>query len=327
MEPKLGVFLSAQIDKGMKNRAKAVHLWRMGKVESIEEFYKRKFDWLPDNIRGEIGHFNVFKLAPFVGEYAKAVPYKRRDFFKIMLAMGGSVVHYADTVIEVKKQALAFSNPQIPYKWEHTENISCGVFCIFNTQFFHQYGNLGQYEVFQPGGTHIFELTDEQADTVNGLFQRMFEEINTEYVHKYDLLRTIVFELIHFAMKMQPSDKLEKQTPNAAQRISTLFLELLERQFPIDESHRTIGLRTASDFARQLNVHVNHLNRAVKEVTDKTTTAVIAERLLQEAKILLKHSAWTVAEIAFALGFTEATHFSNFFKKHTQISPIAFRNA
>lgn len=311
----------------MRDRSKAVHLWRMGKVETIEEFYKRKFDWLPDNIRSEIGHFNVFKLAPLVGKNATPVPYKRRDFFKIMLAVGGSKVHYADTVIEVKKQALAFSNPQIPYKWEHTEDICCGVFCIFNNQFFHQYGNLGQYPVFQPGGTHIFELTDQQADTVNALFQRMFEEINTDYVHKYDLLRTIVFELIHFAMKMQPSAKLEKQTINAAQRISTLFLELLERQFPIDENHHIMGLRTASDYARQLNVHVNHLNRAVKEATDKTTTQVIAERVLQEAKILLKHSSWTVAEIAFALGFTEATHFSNFFKKHTQISPLTFRNA
>jgi len=39
---------------------KSVNLWEMGKVESIEEFYKRKFDWMPDNIRNEIGHFNVF---------------------------------------------------------------------------------------------------------------------------------------------------------------------------------------------------------------------------------------------------------------------------
>jgi AraC-like DNA-binding protein len=87
----------------------------------------------------------------------------------------------------------------------------------------------------------------------------------------------------------------------------------------------TLSLRSASEFARQLNVHVNHLNRAVKETTDKTTSQIIGERILQESKILLKHSAWNVSDIAFALGFREVTHFNNFFKKHVQLSPLKFR--
>lgn len=304
---------------------KTVNLWEMSKVETIEEFYQNKFAWMPDNIRNEIGHFNVFKLEPFVGDNAKSIPYKRRDYYKIMLVMGQSQVHYADRVFQVQRQALSFSNPQIPYKWEHRDTIRSGVFCIFNTHFFHQYGNLNQYSIFQPGGTHIFELTDEQVEQVTVFYKRMFEEINSDYIHKYDVLRTIVFELIHFAMKLQPSATLEKQPLNASQRIATLFLELLERQFPIDDSHQQISLRTASDYAQQLHVHVNHLNRAVKEITEKTTTQLIAERLVQEAKILLKHSAWTVSEIAYTLGFKETTHFNNFFKKHVSISPLQFR--
>ncbi|MEI7628632.1 MAG: helix-turn-helix transcriptional regulator [Bacteroidota bacterium] len=298
----------------------------MNKVETIEDFYKRKFDWMPENLKKEIGHFNVFKLEPYVGDKAQPVPYKRRDFYKIVLVKGNSKVHYADKVIEVKKQALSFSNPQIPYKWEHLDNIRSGAFCIFNQHFFHQFGSLSQYSVFQPNGTHVFELTDEQAKIVTSIFERIFEEINSEYLHKYDVLRNIVFELLHFAMKMEPSANFDKQLINASQRISTLFLELLERQFPIDEVHSKIQFRTASDFASQLNVHVNHLNRSVKDTTEKTTTQIIAERILQESKILLKHSAWTVSEIAYALGFTEVTHFNNFFKKHVATSPLKFRN-
>lgn len=298
----------------------------MNKVETIEDFYKRKFDWMPENVKKEIGHFNVFKLEPYVGDKAQPVPYKRRDFYKIVLVKGNSKVHYADKVIEVKKQALSFSNPQIPYKWEHLDNIRSGAFCIFNQHFFHQFGSLSQYSVFQPNGTHVFELTDEQAKIVTSIFERIFEEINSEYLHKYDVLRNIVFELLHFAMKMEPSANFDKQLINASQRISTLFLELLERQFPIDEVHSKIQFRTASDFASQLNVHVNHLNRSVKDTTEKTTTQIIAERILQESKILLKHSAWTVSEIAYALGFTEVTHFNNFFKKHVATSPLKFRN-
>ena len=298
----------------------------MEKIETLEEFYKRKFDWMPDNIKNEIGHFNIFSLEPFIGDKAQPVPYKRRDFYKIMLVVGNSKVHYADKIVEVKKQALSFSNPLIPYKWEHLDNIRNGAFCVFNHHFFHQYGNLNQYDVFQPNGTHIFELNDDQVNSVEVIYKRMFEEINSDYIHKYDVLRTLVFELLHFAMKMQPSAEFNKQGIHASQRISTLFLELLERQFPIDDNHQEVNLRSASDFARQLNIHVNHLNRAVKENTEKTTSQLIAERFLQEAKILLKHSAWSVSEIAYALGFTEVTHFNNFFKKHVQLSPLKFRN-
>lgn len=154
----------------------------------------------------------------------------------------------------------------------------------------------------------------------------MFEEINSNYIHKYDMLRTLVHEILHFAMKMQPSGTLEKHHNNASQRISSLLMELLERQFPIDDVHQTLALRSASDYADKLNVHVNHLNRAIKENTDKTTTQIIAERILQEAKVLLRQTAWSTSEIAFALGFTEVTHFNNFFKKHLQLNPMKFRN-
>jgi AraC-like DNA-binding protein len=298
----------------------------MEKIETIEEFYQRKFNWIPDNIRSEIGHFNVFQHEPIEPGKIKPLPYKRRDFYKIMLVVGDINMNYADRVVSIKKQALFFSNPQIPYNCENLERIEKGFYCIFNQHFFHKFGDLNQYSVFQPSGNHVFELLDEQAELISGIYKKMFEEIQSDYIHKYDVLRNLVFELLHFAMKIQPAAKLEKQNLNASRRISTLFLELLERQFPVDENHQKINLRSASDFAEQLNVHVNHLNRAVKETTNKTTSQIITGRVLQESKILLKHSKWNVSEIAYALGFTEVTHFNNFFKKHVQLSPLKYRN-
>jgi len=298
----------------------------MDKSESLADFYQKKLNWMPEQIRNEIGHFNVFRLEPFTGDNTKPIPYKRRDFYKVMLVVGNSKVHYGDKVVEVQKQALSFSNPQIPYKWEHLDNIREGAFCIFNHHFFHQFGNLNQYEVFQPNGNHIFELSNEQVARITLVYDRMFEEIASEYIHKYDVLRNLVFELLHFAMKLQPNTVFDKQQINASQRISTLFMELLERQFPIDDNHQNMQLRSASDFAGRLNIHVNHLNKAVKDTMQKTTSQLVAERVLQESKILLKHSNWNVGEIAYALGFTEVTHFNNFFKKHVQLSPTKFRN-
>ncbi|HLR31526.1 MAG TPA: hypothetical protein VK074_03500, partial [Fodinibius sp.] len=58
-------------------------------------------------------------------------------------------------------------------------------------------------------------------------------EIAADYEYKYDLLRNYVLELIHHGQKLQPASALHSKH-NAAERITSLFVELLERQFPID---------------------------------------------------------------------------------------------
>jgi len=72
-------------------------------------------------------------------------------------------------------------------------------------------------------------------------------------------------------------------------------------------------------------VHVNHLNKVLKETTGKTTTEIISGRVLQEAKILLKQTDWNISEIAWSLGFEQLSNFSNFFRKHTSQAPNGFR--
>jgi AraC family transcriptional regulator, transcriptional activator of pobA len=297
----------------------------MEQPESLQDFYKRKFNWIPERLINDIGHFNIFRLEPYFSGEMTAVPYRRRDFYKIMLVRGASTVYYADKVYEVKKQALSFSNPMVPYKWDHLKPDTSGIYCIFDNDFFSNFGQIQQYEVFQPQGTHIFELTDDEAAEVAKLFQQINTEFESDYKYKYDLLRNKVFELIHFGMKLQPAGIQTVQHGNASLRIASIFLELLERQFPIDGNHRALSLRTPSDFAEQLNVHVNHLNRALKQMTGKTTSQIIADRLFQEAKILLRQSSWNVSEIGFALGFNEPTHFNNFFKKKMDVSPTQYR--
>lgn len=298
----------------------------MKEAQSLEEFYKEKHLWMPDNIRNNVGHFNVFRLEPYIGEHAKTVPYRKRDYYKISLIVGNTRIHYADKIENISRCALVFSDPNIPYSWENMERISGGYFCVFNQHFYSQYGNLSNYKVYQPGAKHVYELTEEQELKVKSIFENMFTEISSEYTYKYDVLRNMALDLLHIAMKSEQHISAEEQPINASTRIATLFLELLERQFPIDDASQRILLRSASEFAQQLNIHVNHLNRAVKQITEKTTTQLIANRVLQESQILLKHSNWTVAEIAYALGFTEPTHFNNFFKKHTHISPLQYRH-
>ena len=84
-------------------------------------------------------------------------------------------------------------------------------------------------------------------------------------------------------------------------------------------------LRTARDYADALAVHVNHLNRVLKETTGHTTTALLSRRLAQEAKLLLKQTAWSISEIADSLGFADVAHFCTFFKRHASQTPGDFR--
>jgi len=152
----------------------------------------------------------------------------------------------------------------------------------------------------------------------------MHSEIRSDYRYKYDLLRNYVTELIHYALKMEPTETIYKH-PDANSRITAVFTELLERQFPIESPSQRFTLRSAKDFAEQLSVHVNHLNRAIRQTTGKTTTDHIFERLTNEAIALLRHTNWNIAEISYCLGFEEPAHFNNFFKKQTAKTPSVYR--
>ncbi|SFW77017.1 AraC family transcriptional regulator [Chitinophaga sancti] len=294
--------------------------------ESLEDFYQHKFNWLPDNLKQDIGHFNVFRIEDTLAPGATPIHYARRDFYKISLIRGRTVYHYADKSIEADGTALMFFNPNVPYTYESLKDDRSGYFCIFKESFFTESlrTNINELPMFATGSKPAYMLNKTQDKYVSAIFKKMLEEINSDYKFKYDLLRNYVTEMIHYALKMQPSEMLYQHT-DANARITAIFTELLERQFPIETPHQRFTMRSARDFADKLAVHVNHLNRAIRETTGKTTTDHIAERLLGEAKALLKHTNWNISEISYSLGFEEPAHFNNFFKKRTSSTPSSYR--
>lgn len=301
----------------------------MEQIETLEEFYRRKFSGIPANVQHEIGDFNVFSVADTVTHDGEInVRYARRDFYKISLIDGENLFHYADKSLHVKGPCLIFFNPKVPYKWEGLSKNRSGYFCIFKDAFFieklrHRFSDLPMFAI---GGKPSYILNDAQYEYATGIFKKIFEEVGSDYKYKQDLLVSYVTELIHYALKMQPSETLSEQT-SASSRITAVFTDLLERQFPIESPQQRFTLRSASDYAQQLFVHVNHLNRSIKEVTGKTTSVVIAERLAAEARALLKHTDWNISDISYCLGFEDPSHFTNFFRKYTASSPGAFRQS
>ncbi len=296
---------------------------------SLDDFYKRNAAPLPNGITKEIGHFNVFEAETLFDKKTgtRIMPYSRRAYYKISWIRGKSRAEYADKVIDINESALLFATPKIPYNWIPADSDQTGMFCIFTVDFLtpHKAGvSLDDLPIFQPGQVPIFQLNAEEAKEVEYIFRKMYKELGADYKFKYDLLRNLVLELIHYGQKLQPMQAIST-AQNASERISSLFIELLERQFPLESMNQRLNLRTAKDYADRLAVHVNHLNKVLKEVTGHTTTQIISNRVIQEAKILLKQTNWNIAEISYTLGFDDLSHFSNFFKKQTSFTPVTFR--
>ncbi|SMO65320.1 helix-turn-helix domain-containing protein [Gracilimonas mengyeensis] len=268
--------------------------------------------------------FNVFQIED---DSEATRTYSRKDFYKICLTTGESKIHYADRSFEAEGTVLFFGNPHIPYSWETLSTQYVGYTCLFSEEFLQlsdHSESLLKSPLFEMGGTPILHVSEEQRQYLNSIFERMIDEQQSDYKYKDDLIRNQIHLILHEALKMQPSENYETEK-NAASRITRVFLELLERQFPIERKDQPLGLRTAQDFASDLNIHVNYLNRSVKEVTGKPTTDHISERIVNEAKALIQHTDWNISEIAYSLGFEYPTYFNNFFKKHTGATPTSFR--
>ncbi|MGN8055710.1 helix-turn-helix domain-containing protein [Pedobacter sp. 22163] len=255
--------------------------------------------------------------------------YSRKEFYKICLTTGKSRIHYSDKTYEQEGTILFFGNPHIPYSWETISTTYVGYTILFSEEFFknsERSESLQQSSFFKIGGTPVLKITEAQRTFLNTIFQKMITEQESDYVFKDELIRNYISLIIHESLKMEPSEGYEKNQ-NASSRLTSVFLELLERQFPIETTANPLQLRTAQQYAQHLNVHINYLNRAVKEVTGRSTTTHITERILTEAKALLQHTDWSISEIAYALGFDYPTYFNNFFKKFTGTNPTAFRSA
>lgn len=297
---------------------------------SLEQFYNEINAPIPQEIAREIGHFNVFSFEELAAKLKDkpVMPYNKRTYYKISLITGRNTAEYADKVIEIEESGLVFATPKVPYHWIPKDEHQRGYFCVFTAEFLTRNKSgvvIDDLPIFRPGGLPIFQISDEQRVEIEAIFKKMNKELSSDYVFKYDLLRNYVLEIIHYGQKLQPKS-ISNPSHSASHRITSLFIELLERQFPIDSPMQRLQLRTAHDFAERLAIHVNHLNKILKENTGKTTSQIIGARITQEAKILLKQTDWNISEIAYTLGFEEIAHFSNFFKKQTSISPNNFRS-
>lgn len=98
-----------------------------------------------------------------------------------------------------------------------------------------------------------------------------------------------------------------------------LFEKILEYEYKTNKK--------VSYYASKLNMTPKHLNRIVNQVTGKTATDVILERVIFEAQRMIVNTDLNLNQIALELGYDDYTYFSRLFKKKKGVSPSNFQRS
>ncbi|GAA0558588.1 helix-turn-helix domain-containing protein [Chitinophaga japonensis] len=298
-------------------------------TETLRQFYERTRQEMPGELEqgDHVSHFNVKRRLCAT----RVTPYNRRDYYKICLHLQAGrrirgIYRENGSETPVDQPCIIYSNPGIPASWESLTDKQDGYVCLFNNAFIPgslppelKYGS----SLFNPEAPSLVLLDDKDVDRFTWYFTRMEELLAGDYPYRSDMIRHILLLLIHEGVRI--SQAFTRRAVPGADRLVTSFLELLERQFPVDSPENPFRLKTPSQYATLLNVHVNHLNAMVKKNTGKTTREVIQDRMMDEARKLLLHTSWDAAEIAYSLGFEYPSHFTKFFRQRSGVTPVGFR--
>ncbi len=109
--------------------------------------------------------------------------------------------------------------------------------------------------------------------------------------------------------------------------------EAQSRAYAVTEDFKSLVRQHAGEnnpmsfYAAHLCITPNHLNKCVREATGAPASVLLAQMRTLEAKVLLRHTTLSVAEIAYKLGFSDPSYFSRAFRAGTGLAPGAYRQA
>lgn len=205
------------------------------------------------------------------------------------------------------------------FSTEHINKKVNGFTCHFHPDILiGKFGNrelITDFEFLDVGNRPIIDVTENSKVAILNLFKRLCIEFksdgrpNPTIVHSY--LYTLLAEL---QLLFGQHNLINK---SASFHITSQFRKL---------AHKNVkkNLKVA-DFAQMMNMSPNHLNKSVKSITAKSASEINDEIKLIEIKFLLYQSGLSISEISYEMGYLDASYFTRFFKKRTNISPSEFR--
>jgi AraC-like DNA-binding protein len=274
-------------------------------IYNIENFrhFSNENDFYANSIKKHLAdhHFTI-------------TPHKH-DFFLTVLFTKGSGIHVIDFTSYKIKPGVAFMlSPGQTHNWILSKDIDGFVF--FHTKNFYDEASITSVKNF-PFFNSIYNPPIVSVTNKNKI-KTLFSEIRSEYERNDPLKPQKLHALVTLVYIELSRSYKETKTPENQNYLSKV--RLLEDL--IDLNFKTI--KQANQYANLMAMSEKHLNRISKACLNKTTTDLITDRIILEAKRELTHSNLTVREIADKLGYFDNSYFARLFKKKSGQTPIEF---
>ena len=245
----------------------------------------------------------------------------RHNSYVLVLFTNGSGTHDIDfDTFGIQSGSMFFLQPGQMHHWSLSDDID-GFVVFYSQEMYNLYfrqKTIDAYPFYYSlGNSPEMVLDTKEVKDIEPYFYNMLAEYQGNKVMKQDKIINLLDSIhIEIARKYNETHVLEKHSYNVKIRD---FNTLLENHF--------LAEKTASFYASQLHITLKHLNRICNETLKKTTTQVITDRIILEAKRMLIDKKSTVSEIASALGFDDYSYFVRLFKKNAGMTPTAFRGS
>jgi AraC-like DNA-binding protein len=251
------------------------------------------------------------------------------SFYQIIWFKSGEGRHFVDfKAYEVFKNTVFFiAKSQVHYFDHHTHYK--GVLIHFNETFLVQSDNetdfFLKYNIFSSPYQQPFCGIDKSMDRILDEYTR---QIKRELAHedtfgREELLRAY---LKLFLIQIQRKKNESEQSEGSAHSAPDEKRMQLAKFISLVDEHYNQGL-TVAEYANLLYISPRTLSDITRQALNKTPSLMIQERIILEAQRLLLHSNLNVNQIGYRLGFDDPSYFIKYFKKHTQVSPSAFRKS
>lgn len=252
----------------------------------------------------------------------------REDFYKIvMMTRGLGILAVGTNTYYIDTPMIVFIHPSDIIAWKQLSDGHEGYTCLFRKDLLDRHTvlktTIEKYLLFKGNANNIIRLSPADIRVLNGIFFNMEQEERLGYRLNEDAIQTYLQLLMIQSARISDF----KAADHVADDYKPVheFFHLLEKETANVNYTNPIARKTVKEFAASLHLHPNYLNTLLKKHTGQNVSTHIRKRLLEEAKVLLLQTDWTLQEIGYSIGFAEQPNFSLFFKKNTGITPAAFR--
>lgn len=294
--------------------------------KDINTFYDQYVDGEVSVEKSFSGYFDLLLWENLQKDVFACERLQRKPFYKIALLNGKAIYDSKGRQISVSGNTIVFTSPLSRFSFKTEDENFDGRYCVCSESFLKGTSrlSLNNWPVFKDRGIYVKSLNHKEYHELLHLFNDIEHEYQSDYPFKNELIKNRIFDVIHYIQKLDKN--LFRGTPAPEESLEERFFQILENAFISIRPEMPLEDKSPAYFAQILATSVDHLNKTMKRVTGKTTVSLIHERILEEANVLLKHTVYSIKEIAWCLNFQETSHFQNFYKKRTGCTPLQYRS-